>query len=183
MTTQSSEAESSQSIPKEITLMPNEKVLMVLKRCYISFITLATIGLIILWIIVGIVSFFTPVGWSEYLYLLYVFAFAILPVLLYGLGYFYVKGHLYIITNERTIMFRKFIGILMRTVTHDKITDILVNQGPFGRVFNYGRIAPITAGVIMPMGAMFVSLSGVRNPYEARDKIAELVKATSPRVS
>jgi len=67
-------------------------------------------------------------------------------------------------------MFRKFIGILMRTVTHDKITDIMVNQGPFGRLFNYGRIAPITAGVIMPMGAFFVSLSGVETPTKQEIK-------------
>jgi len=171
-----------QSLPKEITLMPNEKVFMILKRCYTSFATLATLGLVVLWVIVGVAVWFPQVSQSQYLYLLYAFAFVILPILLYGLGYFYVKGHVYVITSERTIMFRKFIGILMRTVTHDKITDIMVNQGPFGRLLNYGRIAPITAGMIMPMGAFFVSLSGVKNPYEARDKIAELVKAAPSKV-
>lgn len=169
-------------MPKEITLMPNERVLMVLKRCYISFATLATLGVVILWIILAVASFYAPLSIRENLYLLNLFAFPILPILLYGLGYFYVKGHLYVITNERTIMFRKFIGILMRTVAHDKITDIMVNQGPFGRLLNYGRIAPITAGAIMPMGAFFVSLSGVKNPYQARDKIAELVKAAPSKV-
>lgn len=74
-------------------------------------------------------------------------------------------------------MFRKFIGILLRTVTHDKITDLIVNQGPIGRICNYGRVSLITAGMIMPMGAAIFSISGVRNPYEVRDSIAKLVKA------
>jgi len=109
-----------------------------------------------------------------------VFCFLILPPLVYGLGYIYVKGHRYIVTNDRIIMFRKFIGILMRTVTHDKITDLIVNQGPIGRLCNYGRVSPITAGVIMPMGVAIFSISGVRNPYEVRDSIAKLVKAMQP---
>ncbi|MDI6805375.1 MAG: hypothetical protein QMD20_01780 [Candidatus Bathyarchaeia archaeon] len=52
-----------------------------------------------------------------------------------------------------------------------------MNQGPIGRICNYGRVSPITAGMIMPMGAAIFSISGVRNPYEVRDNIAKLVKA------
>jgi len=69
----------------------------------------------------------------------------------------------------------------MRTVTHDKITDIIVNQGPIGRLFNYGRVSPITAGMIMPMGAAIFSISGVKNPYVVRDAIAKLVKEIKPK--
>ena len=68
----------------------------------------------------------------------------------------------------------------MRTVAHDKITDLIVNQGPIGRLCNYGRVSPITAGMTMPMGAVIFSISGVRNPYEVRNSIAELVKAMQP---
>jgi len=67
-------------MPKEIALMTDEKVLMVLKRCYVSFATLATIGLIIIWVILGIVGFFTPANQFEYFYWLYIFAVAILPI-------------------------------------------------------------------------------------------------------
>ncbi|MEM1589109.1 MAG: PH domain-containing protein [Candidatus Bathyarchaeia archaeon] len=169
------------NIPKEVIIAPNEKVLMVLGRHYISYVTIATIGLIALWLITAGVSFTAPLEYGWIVFPIQVFVFLALPVLVYGLGYIYVKGHRYIITNERIIMFRKFIGILMRTVTHDKITDLIVNQGPIGRLFNYGRVSPITAGMIMPMGAAIFSISGVKNPYEVRDAIAKLVKEIKPK--
>jgi len=168
------------SVPKEVSITSEEKVLMVLGRSYISFVSLATIGLVVLWVVVAIINFYLP---SEHVWILpslNVFCFLLLPLLLYGLGYVYVKGHRYIITNERIVMFRKFVGILLRTVTHDKITDLIVNQGPIGRLCNYGRVSPITAGMIMPMGAVMFSISGVRSPYEVRDSIAQLVRAMEP---
>jgi len=168
--------ESSLSVPKEVSIAPNEKILMVLGRSYISFATLATVGLLVLLGILVTVYFYMPPENKWIMLPLFVFCFLILPPLLYGLGYIYVKGHRYIITNERIVMFRKFIGILLRTVTHDKITDLIVNQGPIGRLCNYGRVSPITAGMIMPMGAVIFSISGVRDPYKVRDSIAELVK-------
>lgn len=174
-------SETQANIPKEVMISPNEKVLMVLERHYISYVTIATIGLIIIWILVASLGFTIPKEYCWIMFPVYVFSFLALPVLVYGLGFVYVKGHRYIITNERIIMFRKFIGILMRTVTHDKITDIIVNQGPIGRLCNYGRVSPITAGMIMPMGAAIFSISGVRNPYEVRDAIAKLVKEFKPK--
>ena len=167
-------------VPKEVSIAPSEQVLMVLGRSYISFVSLATVGLVVLWVVVAALNFYLP---SEHVWILPpldVFCFLLLPLLLYGLGYVYVKGHRYVITNERIVMFRKFMGILLRTVTHDKITDLIVNQGPIGRLCNYGRVSPITAGMIMPMGAVIFSISGVRNPYEVRDSIAQLVKAMEP---
>ncbi len=160
------------SVPKEVTLAPDEKVLMVLERVYTSFAVIVTIGLIVLSIILVVAAPFLPM---EIFYPLYLFCFICLPILLYGLGYFYAKGHRYIITNHRIIMFRKFIGIMIRSVTCDKITDIIVSQGPFGRIFNYGGIAPMTAGITMPFGLAILSLSGVRNPYEVRDGIAKVL--------
>jgi len=165
------------SLPKEVSIAPNEKILMVLGRSYISFATQATVGFLVLGGILATINFYIPSENRWIMFPLSVLFFLILPPLFYGLGYFYVMGHRYIITNERIIMFRKFIGILIRTVTHDKITDIIVNQGPIGRLCNYGRVSPITAGMIMPMGAAIFSISGVRNPYEVRDSITKLLKA------
>ena len=168
------------SLPREVSVAPDEKVLMVLGRSYISFVTLATVGLLVLLVILTILNFYMPSEHSWIMFPLFLLYFLILPPLLYGLGYIYVRGHRYIITNERIIMFRKFVGILLRTVTHDKITDLIVNQGPIGRLCNYGRVSPITAGMIMPMGAAIFSISGVRNPYEVRDSIAKLVTTMQP---
>jgi len=168
------------SVPREVSTAPDEKILMVLGRSYISFVTLATVGLLVLGGILAAMNFYLPIEHKWIMFPLLVLYFLILSPLLYGLGYIYVKGHRYIITNERIVMFRKFIGILLRTVNHDKITDLIVNQGPIGRLCNYGRVSPITAGMIMPMGAAIFSISGVRNPYEVRDNIAKLVKAMQP---
>ncbi len=168
------------AVPKEVSVASGEQVLMVLGRSYISFVSLATIGLAVLWVAVAVINFYLPGEHVWVLLPLNVFCFLVLPLLLYGLGYLYVKGHRYIITNERIVMFRKFVGILLRTVTHDKITDLIVNQGPIGRICNYGRVSPITAGMIMPMGAVMFSISGVLNPYQVRDSIAQLVKAMEP---
>jgi len=165
-------------VPKEVTLAPDEKVMMVLGRVYGSFAVIVTIGLIILSIILVVAGPFLP---TDIIYPLYLFCFICLPVLLYGLGYFYAKGHRYIITNHRIIMFRKFIGIMIRSVACDKITDIIVSQGPFGRILNYGSIAPMTAGITMPFGLAIVSLNGVRNPYEVRDGIAKLLTLPEAR--
>lgn len=173
-------AELSLSVPREVTIAPNEKVVMVLGRSYISFVSVATVGLVILWVITSLINFYLPSEHQWIMLPLLVVCFVILPLLIYGLGYFYVGGHRYVITNERIIMFRKFIGILLRTVSHDKITDLIVNQGPIGRLCNYGRISPVTAGMIMPVGMAIFSISGVRNPYQVRDHIAKLVKTMQP---
>ncbi len=42
-------------MPKEVTLAPDEKVLMVLGRVYVSFAVLVTIGLIVLAIVLSII--------------------------------------------------------------------------------------------------------------------------------
>ncbi|MEM2337274.1 MAG: PH domain-containing protein [Candidatus Bathyarchaeia archaeon] len=133
-----------QDIPKEVVIAPNEKVLMILKRHYVSYVTVATIGLIVIWFITASITLALPPEYGLIKFPMLVFVFLVLPVLVYGLGYIYVRGHRYIITNERIIMFRKFIGILMRTVTHDKITDLIVNQGPLARWLNYGSITPLS---------------------------------------
>jgi hypothetical protein len=57
----------------------------------------------------------------------------------------YRKGHKYFVTNYRIIMIKKFIGKEIREIMHDKITDIHINQGVLGRIFNYGTITPISA--------------------------------------
>jgi hypothetical protein len=160
-------------VPKEVTLTKDEKVLMVLRRVYASFAVIVTVGLVILAVILLTARPFLPVN---LVYPLYFLCFVILPIVLYGLGYFYVRGHHCIITNYRIIMFRKFLGILIRSVACDKITDIIVSQGPFARLFNYGGIAPMTAGITMPFGMAILSLSGVRNPYEVRDSITKLLR-------
>ena len=57
----------------------------------------------------------------------------------------YRRGHRYYITNYRIIMRKGFIGKEERELMYDKITDIYIQQGLLGRIFNYGTIIPISA--------------------------------------
>jgi len=57
----------------------------------------------------------------------------------------YRRGHVYVITNRRTIVKKGFIRKNERDITYSKITDIQVEQGILGRLFNYGTVTPLSA--------------------------------------
>ncbi len=57
----------------------------------------------------------------------------------------YRRGHRYFVTNYRIVMIKKFIRKETREIMHDKITDVYINQGILGRIFNYATIIPISA--------------------------------------
>jgi hypothetical protein len=52
----------------------------------------------------------------------------------------YRRGHTYTVTNYRVITKKDFIRKEEREVTYDNITDVYVNQGILGRIFNFGTI-------------------------------------------
>lgn len=57
----------------------------------------------------------------------------------------YRRGHRYYLTNYRIIMRKGFISKEEREIMYNKITDIHIQQGLLGRIFNYGTITPISA--------------------------------------
>jgi hypothetical protein len=57
----------------------------------------------------------------------------------------YRRGHTYIITNYRIITKKGFIRKEERELMYDKITDVYMNQGILGRIFNFGTVIPISA--------------------------------------
>lgn len=57
----------------------------------------------------------------------------------------YRRGHVYYITNYRMIMRKGFISKEERELMYEKITDVYVQQGLLGRIFNYGTIIPLSA--------------------------------------
>jgi len=56
----------------------------------------------------------------------------------------YRKRHLYVITNYRIITKKGFIRKEERELMYDKITDVYVDQGILGRIFNFGTVIPIS---------------------------------------
>ncbi len=103
---------------------------------------------------IGLSSFFRYVGQypsyavivMDFLYLI-IIAIAALFAFMALVGYFYVQGHLYVLTNRRIILLRKFVTISIREIAYSEITDIIVNQGPVARLLNYGSVTPLSPGV------------------------------------
>jgi len=136
-----------------VSLLQDEKVLMTLRRRYPSIFSS---------ILSTMIAFFLIGGWSTiryvvqntgYLEAIWTLLYAIVIVvagifaLMALLGYFYVKGHLYVLTNRRIVLLRKFITISVRELAYSEITDLIVSQGPLARILNYGSVTPLSPGV------------------------------------
>ena len=152
------------SLPEGVNIPPNEEILLRFKREYsallypylinvgIWIISIFTIFLIINIIIFGFTgwSILTIVWWSIvtffnisiWIIIAVIGGLMIVPIL----GYFYTKSHVYIVTNKRFIIYWKFLFISIRETKIEKVTDMVVNQGLWGRVFNFGDLNPITPG-------------------------------------
>jgi len=139
---------------KYVSLLQDEKILMTLQRRYPSIFSsiLSTAGfaLIVYWW--SIFRYITQYAGflMETLFTLFYASIVVIAgifTLMAIVGYFYVRGHLYILTDRRIIMLRKFITVSVRELTYNEITDIIVSQGPLARWLNYGSITPLSPGV------------------------------------
>jgi len=142
-----------ESLPSYVSLLRNEKVIMMLRRRYPSILT-SIISLVATGFSVGVGSIVRYVAqyagyFENVVTLLYLVIIAVAVFFAFAavIGYFYVQGHLYILTDRRIILSRKFITISVRDVAYSKVTDIIVNQGPIGRILNYGSVTPLSPGV------------------------------------
>ncbi|MHC1591951.1 MAG: PH domain-containing protein [Candidatus Helarchaeales archaeon] len=158
---------SDRELPREITIPGDEQIQLIFKRQYRAYIVpyifkvFASLG--ILFIIMSILEialvYFTGglINMYQILLILYVnFQIYVVLGLLGIIGvicivpilyYFYVKSHLYIVTEKRLIVFRKFFIINIRETRLEKITDLKVKQDLWGRILNFGDIDPITPGL------------------------------------
>ncbi|TFH31344.1 MAG: PH domain-containing protein [Promethearchaeota archaeon] len=90
--------------------------------------------------------------------------------LLVGRGF--VHGHLYIITSKRIILIRKFLGIMFREIEYKRITDLVLQQSMWGRVFDFGNLMPVTAGIEMNALKMgMYSIEGIPKVFEIRNLV------------
>ncbi|MEM3700615.1 MAG: PH domain-containing protein [Candidatus Bathyarchaeia archaeon] len=143
-----------ETVPPQVSLLKDEKIIMRLQRRYASIFTsilsfMATALLVSFGSIVRNLAQYSQPLEAYFWFFIYsiIIGFAIFFALMALVGYFYVRGHLYILTNRRIILFRKFITISVREIAYSEITDIILNQGPIARVLNYGSITPLSPGV------------------------------------
>ncbi|MHA1519788.1 MAG: PH domain-containing protein [Promethearchaeota archaeon] len=95
--------------------------------------------------------------------------------MLVGKGF--VHGHKYIITSKRIVLIRKFLGILFREIEYKRITDLVLQQSMWGRVFNFGNLMPVTAGIEMnalKMGSY--SIEGINDVFAIRNLVIERIQ-------
>lgn len=88
--------------------------------------------------------------------------------LLIVLAYVKARANTYSITEKHVIREYRFIVTRVDEAALDKVTDIVVEQGILGRVFNFGNLRFDTAGTLF-QGVIF---EGVKNPYDVK-KIAD----------
>lgn len=190
--------ESIQEIPKEIVLGEREAIEKVYGRTKISFIMSGIlpgiiIGAVLICIMEVVLSVFIFLPLLSPIFAIFgVTPLALLPLAIalniivlsiyFGLiilAFFvagpYTQSHRFILTNERIILYMKFIIILRRDLWYDKITDLTVLQGPFGRWKNYGAIQPITAGIEMGLAQFIHAFKGVANPYDLKKELMKIV--------
>jgi len=184
----------SESVPKEVSLLSGENVVMILKRRYPSLITsifgfLATLLALGSGSIIREISSMPNFGEFATYYLYGIVFFIVLTVaIVLFIGYFYVRGHLYILTNRRIILFRKFVTISIREVAYKEITDVIVNQGPIARILNYGSVTPLSPGVRISHALPYpytkgsslfrVSLRDVNQPCKTVGQLYQLIRSS-----
>jgi uncharacterized membrane protein YdbT with pleckstrin-like domain len=92
------------------------------------------------------------------------FIFLIIGVLLIISARVGARANIYYVTNIRIIQEHRLFGRSIKETTLDKITDIVFNQGFFGRLMNFGSIHFHTAGTGFPG----IDFEGIRDPLTVR---------------
>ncbi|MHA1143132.1 MAG: hypothetical protein ACTSRW_00155 [Candidatus Helarchaeota archaeon] len=181
-------------IPEEISLNGDESIELTYSRNLTSYILTRIIPgiffVLLLFIILNFIMslfFFTLItysGFSIILYLQVTFVINVtllsifFPIILLAIIFAraYCNSHIYIVTNKRIIIFRKFIIITRRDVWFDRISDLLVIQGPVGRWKKYGEIQPLTPGLEVGMAQVLHSFLGISSPYESKKEIIKIIQ-------
>jgi len=163
---------------KYVSLLKDEKILMTLQRRYPSIFSsiLSTAGFAIIvywWSIFRYITQYSGFLMEALFTLFYALIVVIAGIftLMAIVGYFYVRGHLYVLTDRRIIMLRKFITVSVRELAYNEITDIIVNQGPLARWLNYGSITPLSPGV---RGVYALPYPYFRRPSYARVELKDV---------
>jgi len=92
------------------------------------------------------------------------FIFLIIGIILILSAVVGAGANVYYVTNMRVIQEHRLFGRSIKETTLDKITDIVFNQGFFGRLANFGSIHLHTAGT----GFLGIDFRGIRDPLLVR---------------
>ncbi len=166
-----------------VDLEDDEHIFKVIQRTNHSYFIPVIFRNIIIWIIIVLSQlaqrFIFPSINSIISDIVLIFFFVWLGIFILSiiLGKVFVKGHIYVITNKRIIMQRKFLSILFREIEYKRITDLVLRQSLWGRVFNFGVLLPVTAGIEMGLSKLgMFSIEGIKDVFEVRNMILNQIR-------
>lgn len=178
-----------QEINHIVDLEDDEQVFKTIQRTNHSYYIPKIARNCILWIIIlGIqvvlgIAFPTIKTTMGTIILVFFFVWLGIFLISMAVGKWFVQGHMYVITNKRIIMQRKFLGILFREIEYKRITDLVLRQSLWGRIFNFGVLLPVTAGV--EMGAskfgMF-SIEGIMDVFKVRNMVLDQIRVNQDQM-
>ncbi|MHA1339401.1 MAG: PH domain-containing protein [Promethearchaeota archaeon] len=177
-------------------LQPEEKIIIVLKRTQKSYFLPKLIHyayfwtFILLYYLIAVVTigsyiksleneYFTDTSiiMINVLFYTFIVSWIIVASIQMIIGYWFVRGHTYVITTDRIIMIRKFLAITYREIDYKRITDIVLHQSLWGRIWNFGVLMPVTAGIEIGMTRMGTfSIEGVKDVFYIRKIIMDQIK-------
>ncbi len=166
-------------VPPQVDLFPGEQVFKTYTRTKTSsFCRLLTVVLSGLLLLFQFFSRLVEIGLPVIMALLPYVAIGIglLVVAVVILSKYHARGHLYLVTDRRVVMFKKFVSILIRDAIYGMITDVSMQQMASGRLANFGTIKIMTKGFEhASMFSSLISIDGVSNAPTEKDDVFNIV--------
>lgn len=175
-----------------IDLYEDEKIIKIIGRNLKSFYVPRIVRAILYWIVIipawiilhnHIFTNFDVIHIIDIVFQIIVAIWAIGFISSIIIGKPFVHGHRYAITTSRIILYRKFLGVSFREIEYKRITDLVLYQPFFGRIWNYGNLMPVTAGIEMGVGKMGrFSLEGITDVFEIRLLILNQIREIQKQI-
>jgi len=114
------------------------------------------------WLLIGILTIAIPIMVKVKIGIEESTITLIIGIIYFALSNMYRNAHTYYITSERIVSEYKFVREKSREISYQYVTDIVVEKGIIGRIFNVGTIIPIsTAG--LGLGGEIAAITGKIN--------------------
>ena len=98
------------------------------------------------------------------------------------LSYMNLRARKYLFYTDKAVFYEGFLNVVQRTVSYDRVTDIVMIRTVWDRLFGTGTIRLVTAGEFGRHMGAGLTLSYVENPRALHDKLESLMRDTKKKV-
>lgn len=159
-----------------LTLQKNEKIIEEHKPGLVPFLFAPMIGRLLTAVFAGFVAYIIAITDPALAEKIFFGVFLVAFFWQFVMAYLAYSHALYVITNKRLIQKRGLIGFSVKSVTYDRLADIVVRHSMMENLFGVGSLLVQTlAGQISrgPSGEE-ISFLYLKNPEEVQRKIFDL---------